>query len=36
MEDRKVKQILSRGWHQREERRVNLVLYYVLMYENGK
>jgi hypothetical protein len=44
MEDRKVKQVLSGGWyHQKEEedirkgcRRVNMVEYDVLMYENGK
>jgi hypothetical protein len=43
MENRKVKQVLSRGWYQWEGedirkgcRRVNVVEYYVLMHENGK
>jgi hypothetical protein len=42
-ENRKVKQILSGGWHQWDGgkhkercRRVNMVEYSVLMYENGK
>jgi hypothetical protein len=39
-ENRKVKQVLFGGWYQWEEedisRRVNVVEYYVLMYENGK
>jgi hypothetical protein len=41
--NRKVKQVLFRGWHQREGkdirkgcRRVNMVEYYALMNENGK
>jgi hypothetical protein len=40
---RKVKQVLSGGWHQWEGGRykervqeVNMVEYYALMYENGK
>jgi hypothetical protein len=43
IEDRKVKQVLSGGWHQWEGedirkgcRRVNMVEYYVLRYKNGK
>jgi hypothetical protein len=43
METRKVKQVLSWGWHQWEGenirkgcRSVNMVEYYVLMYDNGK
>jgi hypothetical protein len=42
-ENRKVKQILSGGWHQQKGedirkgcRRVNMVEYYVLRNENGK
>jgi hypothetical protein len=42
-ENRKVKQVLSGVWYQWEGedirkgcRRVNMVEYYVLMYENGK
>jgi hypothetical protein len=42
-ENRKVKQVLSGGWHQWEGedvrkgcRRVNMVEYYVLMYEKWK
>jgi hypothetical protein len=42
-EDRKVKQVLTGGWHQWEGedirkgcRRVNMVEYYALVYENGQ
>jgi hypothetical protein len=43
MEDRKVNQVLTGGWHQWEKggykervQEVNMVEYYALVYENGK